>query len=51
MQTKETDFMPGASESSILAGVRRFVMKNGGALCLQQAAVRCGLTQRLNVNS
>ena len=28
MQTKETDFMPGASESSILAGVRRFVMKH-----------------------
>jgi len=28
MQTEETDFMPGMSESGILAGVRRFVMKN-----------------------
>jgi len=28
MQTKETDFMRGESEFSILEEVRRFVMKN-----------------------
>jgi hypothetical protein len=28
MQTKESEFMPGMSESSILSGVRRFVADN-----------------------